>query len=62
MIGRLRPERRTEGGEWFRWCAWAVGGFAILGGLGGEYVYRRLKEGQTVEEIREEMAPVRMKA
>ncbi|KAI5778278.1 UbiA prenyltransferase family-domain-containing protein [Geopyxis carbonaria] len=48
MIWRVRLGVVRECGEWFRWCAWAVGGVAVGGGLIGEYAWKRITE-ETVE-------------
>lgn len=49
MIRRVRLGSPEDCWAWFRWCAWAVGGVAIGGGLAAEYAVRRWSEGREGE-------------
>jgi len=49
MVRTINLKDAEECWGWFKWCAWAVGGVAVGGGLAGEYVVRKINE-EKVEE------------
>lgn len=58
MIRRVKFGDVENCWAWFRWCAWAVGGVAIGGGLLGEYAVRKWEEQQKEEEEQKKMKMV----
>ncbi|RPA80277.1 4-hydroxybenzoate polyprenyl transferase [Ascobolus immersus RN42] len=49
MIWRAKLGNSADCWGWFKWCAWAVGGLAIGGGLGGEYLLALWRERTRVQ-------------
>lgn len=55
MIWRAKLGNSADCWGWFQWCAWAVGGIAIGGGLGGEYLLA-LWRARTAEQVKKAKA------